>query len=87
MSRNIAMRWSVARARSQWPRAGAFLLLILLLVAAGCHGRWAGRLPVWIEIVGFVAISSAIAALIEWGGKSDDKPRSPLPPRGISHRP
>jgi len=69
MSRNIAMRWSVPWARRKWPRIVAFLLLMLLLVGAGYHGRSAGRLPVWIEIVGFIAISSAIAVLIEWGGK------------------
>lgn len=64
------MHWSVPWARWKWPRIVAFLLLMLLLVGAGYHARFAGWLPVWIEILGFLAISSAIAVLIEWGGKT-----------------
>jgi protein-S-isoprenylcysteine O-methyltransferase Ste14 len=67
----LTMRGSTSPARSRWPRIGAFLLLMLLLAGAVYHVRSASRLPVWIEIVGFLAISSTIAALIEWGGKSD----------------
>ena len=74
MSRKIATRWSVPWARWKRPRIAAFLLLMVLLAGAGYHARSAGRLPVWIEIVGFLAIGSAIALLIEWGGKPDEGP-------------
>jgi hypothetical protein len=68
----IAMRWSVPWARWKRPRIAAFLLL--LLAGAGYHARSPGRRPMWVEIVGFLAISSAIAILIEWGGKPDQGP-------------
>ena len=71
---DIAMRWSVPRARWKWPRIAAFVLLVLLLAGAGCHAHSPGRLPMWVEIVGFIAISSAIAILVEWGGKPDRRP-------------
>ncbi len=72
MRRNIAMRGSTSPARSKWPRIVAFLLLMLLLVGAGYHARWIDRFPLWIEIAAFLAISSAIAILIEWGGASHE---------------
>jgi hypothetical protein len=72
MSRNIAMRWSVSWARWKWPRIAAFLLLVLLLAGAGYHAHSGGRLPLCAEIAGFIAISSAIVVLIEWGGRRSD---------------
>ncbi len=73
MSRNIAMRRSVPWARWKSPRIAAFLLLMLLLVGAVYHARSAGGLPLWIEIIGFLAISLAIAVLIEWGGRRGER--------------